>query len=143
MSQDRRPVPTQSNDTNALTGWVRGAARQARLAWQLFLDKRVPLLTKAIPTAAVIYVIAPDLVPAALLPVIGTLDDVAVFLIGLKLFIDLSPTDVVREHLRALGAQVKDWRVVDEEGSERPVVIDGEYQLKESEEAEDAKAGDV
>ena len=143
MSQDRRPVPTKQTDTGALLGWIRDAARQVRLAWRLFLDQRVPLWSKVIPPAALAYVISPvDLIPDVVIG-LGQLDDIAVVLLGLKLFIELAPPDVVREHLRALGAQVKDWRVVDEEGSERPVVIEGEYHVKESEEVEDAKVGDV
>ncbi len=143
MSRDQRPVPVEPTDTNALTGWIRDAARQVSLAWRLFLDQRVPLWSKVIPPAALAYVFFPlDIIPDVMVG-LGQLDDIAVVLLGLKLFIDLSPPDVVREHLRALGVHVKDWRVVDEEGSERPVVIDGEYQVKESEEVDDAKAGGV
>ena len=133
MNQDRRPVPTKPTDTKALTGWVRDAARQVNLAWRLFLDERVPLWSKVIPPAALAYVIFPfDFIPDVAIG-LGQLDDIAVVLLGLKLFIELAPADVVREHLRALGAQIKDWRVVDEEGGERPVVIEGEYQVKETE----------
>lgn len=143
MSEDRRPVPTRPTDANALLAWIRGAARQTRLAWRLFWDQRVPLWTKLIPTGALVYVIAPDFVPAALLPVVGTLDDIAVFLLGIKLFVDLAPPDIVREHLRALGAHVKEWRVVEEGENEPSVVIEGEYRLKEPEETEDTEAGEM
>ncbi len=137
MNQDRRPVPIKSTDTGALTGWIRDAARQVSLAWRLFWDQRVPLWSKVIPPAALAYVLFPlDIIPDVMIG-LGQLDDIAVVLLGLKLFIELAPSDVVREHLRALGAQIQDWRVVNEEGSERPVVIDGEYHVKESEEAED------
>jgi len=133
MSQDQHPVPIKPTDTGALTGWIRDAARQASLAWRLFRDERVPLWSKVIPPAALAYVIFPlDIIPDVMIG-LGQLDDLAVVLLGLKLFIELSPPDVVREHLRALGAQIKDWRVVDEEGGERPVVIEGEYQVKETE----------
>ena len=54
-------------------------------------------------------------------------------LLGIKLFVELAPPDVVREHLRALGAHIEEWRVVEEaEGNEPSVVIEGEYQLKET-----------
>jgi hypothetical protein len=59
---------------------------------------------------------------------LGQLDDLAVLLLGTKLFIELSPPDVVREHLLALGAKIKEWRVV-EEDSEPPQVVEGEYTL--------------
>ena len=138
MSRDRHPMPIKPTDTNALLAWIRDVARQARLAWRLFWDKRVPLWTKLIPPAALAYVLSPvDLIPD--FPPIGLnqLDDIAVLLLGTKLFIELAPPDVVREHLRALGARIKEWRVVEEEG-EPPVVVEGEYRLKgpETEEAE-------
>jgi len=132
MSDDRHPMPIEPNDTSAILGWLQDAARQGRLAWRLFWDSRVPLWTKLIPPAALAYVISPvDLIPDVALG-LGQLDDLAVLLLGLKLFIEVAPPDVVREHLRALGARIKEWRVVEEE--EPPVVIEGEYQLQEPEE---------
>lgn len=144
MSNDRRPVPTEPNDTNAILAWVQDAARQVRLAWRLFWDQRVPVWTKLIPPIALGYVLVPiDLVPDVALG-LGQLDDLAVVLLGLKLFIELSPPDVVRDHLRALGARIDEWRVVDEEEEENtpPTIIEGEYRLEAPEtEDSDTKAG--
>lgn len=129
MSKDRRPVPVSPDDTNALLVWLQDVARQARLAWRLFWDQRVPLWTKLIPPAALAYLLFPiDLIPDVALG-LGQLDDVAVLLIGVKLFIELAPPDVVREHLLALGARIEEWRVVDDE-SEPSVVIEGQYELQ-------------
>jgi uncharacterized membrane protein YkvA (DUF1232 family) len=129
MSKDRRPVPVSQDDANALLVWLQDVARQARLAWRLFWDRRVPLWTKLIPPAALAYLLFPiDLIPDVALG-LGQLDDVAVLLIGVKLFIELAPPDVVREHLLALGARIEEWRVVDEEG-EPSVVIEGQYELQ-------------
>ena len=143
MSEDRHPVPTRPTDASALLVWVRDAARQVRLAWRLFWDQRVPLWTKLIPPIALGYVLFPlDIIPDVAVG-LGQLDDVAVLLLGLKLFIELAPPDVVREHLRALGAHVKEWRVVEEGESTPSVVIEGEYRLKEPEETEDTEAGEI
>jgi uncharacterized membrane protein YkvA (DUF1232 family) len=129
MSKDRRPMPVPPDDTNALMVWLQDMARQARLAWRLFWDQRVPLWTKLIPPATLAYVLFPiDLIPDVALG-LGQLDDVAVLLIGVKLFIELAPPDVVREHLLTLGGRIKEWRVVDEEG-EPSVVIEGQYELQ-------------
>jgi uncharacterized membrane protein YkvA (DUF1232 family) len=129
MSKDRRPVPVSQDDANALLVWLQDVARQARLAWRLFWDRRVPMWTKLIPPAALAYLLFPiDLIPDVALG-LGQLDDVAVLLIGVKLFIELAPPDVVREHLLALGARIEEWRVVDEEG-EPSVVIEGQYELQ-------------
>jgi uncharacterized membrane protein YkvA (DUF1232 family) len=132
MSQDQRPVPVQSDDTGALLVWIQDAVRQFRLAWRLFWDQRVPVWTKLIPPVALGYVFFPFDIITDLAPGLGQLDDIAVVLIGLKLFVELSPPDVVREHLRALGARIQEWRV-EEEADEPPVVIEGEYALKEPE----------
>ncbi len=144
MSNDQRPVPTEPNDTHAILAWVQEAARQVRLAWRLFWDQRVPFWTKLIPPIALGYVLVPiDLIPDVALG-LGQLDDLAVVLLGLKLFIELSPPDVVRDHLRALGARIDEWHVVDEEeeGKTPPTIIEGEYRLEAPEtEDSDTKAG--
>ena len=132
MNRDRQVELIPREDTNALTEWFQEAMRQARLAWRLFWDQRVPLWTKLIPPAALAYVISPiDIIPDVALG-LGQLDDIAVMLLGVKLFIELAPPEVVREHLLALGARIKEWRVVGEEG-EPSVVIDGDYEVKEPE----------
>jgi uncharacterized membrane protein YkvA (DUF1232 family) len=124
------PIQVPPNDTSALLVWIKDVARQARLAWRLFWDQRVPLWTKLIPPVALGYVFFPlDIIPDVV-PGLGQLDDVAVLLIGVKLFIELSPPDVVHEHLRALGARIKEWRAVEDEEGESSVVIEGEYELK-------------
>jgi uncharacterized membrane protein YkvA (DUF1232 family) len=133
MNEDRHLMPIQPDDTSALLGWIRDAARQAHLAWRLFWDQRVPLWTKLIPPAALAYVLSPvDIIPDVALG-LGQLDDLAVLLIGIKLFIELAPPDVVHDHLRALGAHIEEWRV---EEDSSPVVIEGEYQLKKPETGE-------
>jgi uncharacterized membrane protein YkvA (DUF1232 family) len=70
-----------------------------------------------------------DFIPAGVVPGLGQLDDFAVLLLGAKFFIELAPPDVVREHLLALGARIKEWHVEEEDGSSE--VIEGRYELKE------------
>ena len=69
----------------------------ARLYWRLFRDPRVSILPKALLVLTLVYVISPfDVIPD-FIPVIGEMDDVAVVLSGLWLFIRLCPPEVVRE----------------------------------------------
>ena len=69
----------------------------ARLYWRLFRDRRVSILPKALLVLTLVYVISPfDVIPD-FIPVIGEMDDVAVVLSGLWLFIRLCPPEVVRE----------------------------------------------
>jgi uncharacterized membrane protein YkvA (DUF1232 family) len=59
-------------------------------AWRLAQDPSVPLMLKFIPILAVIYVISPiDLVPDVL-PIVGQIDDVAILLLALGLFVRLA-----------------------------------------------------
>jgi uncharacterized membrane protein YkvA (DUF1232 family) len=135
MSQDRHPMQVPPDNTGAILAWLQDVVRQARLAWRLFRDQRVPLWTKLIPPVAVAYALFPvDIIPDVALG-LGQLDDIAVLLLGIKFFIELSPPEVVREHLAALGAHIKEWHLVDEE--ERPsAVIEATYEIKELAEQE-------
>jgi uncharacterized membrane protein YkvA (DUF1232 family) len=74
-----------------------------RLTMRLLREPRVPLLTKAFPVLAALYVISPlDFVPD-LLPVLGQADDVAVILMALQAFLKLCPAAVVDFHRAALA----------------------------------------
>lgn len=128
MNRQERPTPIRRSDPSAMIAWIQNLARQARLAWRLLWDQRVPAWTKLIPPVVLAYVLFPfDIVPD-ITPFLGQLDDLAVLFLGIKLFIELAPPDVVREHLLALGVPTEEWRVVDEE-NESPTVIEGEYEL--------------
>jgi uncharacterized membrane protein YkvA (DUF1232 family) len=139
MGEDRRPITVRPDDTNVLVAWFQDLVRQARLAWRLFWDKRVSFWTKLIPPATLAYILSPIDILTDVAPGLGQLDDIAVLLLGTKLFIELAPPDVVREHLIALGARIKEWRVVEEEQGAPPDVIEGEYTLAapETQEAEE------
>ena len=131
MSDDRRPMEAPNGDEGAILAWLRDAVRQLRLAWRLFLDKRVPLWTKVVPPVALAYVLSPIDILSDVPPMgINQLDDLAVLLLGVKLFIELAPPDIVREHLQDLGARTEEWRVVDEEDAP---VVEARYEIGEPE----------
>jgi uncharacterized membrane protein YkvA (DUF1232 family) len=119
-------MTVRPQDPTALGPWTQTRVRQARLAGRLFWDRRVPWCTKLTPPLALAYVVFPFEILPDLALGLGQLDDIAILLIGAKLFIELSPPDVVREHLRALGAHIQEWRVVEKGGP--PVVVEGEYE---------------
>ncbi len=88
---------------NKATRWsryhiVRTLWREVRVAWALLRDPRVPLWTKAlIPGFWLAYFLFPlDLLPDVI-PVLGEVDDLMLFLLMVRLFIAMSPADVVRE----------------------------------------------
>ncbi|MBI3770300.1 MAG: DUF1232 domain-containing protein [Deltaproteobacteria bacterium] len=79
----------------------------ARLYWRLFRDRRVSILPKVLLVLTLVYVISPfDVIPD-FIPVIGEMDDVAVVLAGLWLFIRLCPPEVVREMVHDIAARAE------------------------------------
>lgn len=99
MSKDKMQYPERADQMGTLMGWLKDFFGQFRLAWELLWDGRVPFVTKIIPILTLLYVISPvDLVPGMMFPGFGQLDDLAVFLIGLRLFIDVCPPALVAEH---------------------------------------------
>lgn len=94
---------SSESDLQEAAGFAGGLVRQARLAWRLLRDSRVPGWVKLIPFAGLIYFLSPiDLIPDLMLPGLGEVDDVVVILLALKMFVDLSPPGIVREHLEGL-----------------------------------------
>lgn len=87
------------NQTNDRRGLLADLLRQLSLVWKLLQDRRVPASTKLLlPLMALAYTIFPiDLIPD-LVPVLGQLDDLAIVLIAMRLFVMLAPPEVVAFH---------------------------------------------
>jgi uncharacterized membrane protein YkvA (DUF1232 family) len=123
-------VTTPTGETpsiNNRTGLIAYLLRNLRLAWKLLLDSRIPVLTKLIiPGLMGLYILSPiDIIPDALFG-LGQLDDLAVFVLAVKLFIELSPNEIVQEHLRSLtGGGSTPRPDIESEGE----VVDGEYRV--------------
>jgi uncharacterized membrane protein YkvA (DUF1232 family) len=80
--------------------------RHLRLVWRLLRDGRVPGWVKTIPVMALLYLLSPiDLVPDWLIPGLGELDDLAVLLLSVKLFVDLSPETLVEHYRQQLAGR--------------------------------------
>jgi len=76
----------------------------ARLLLALARDPRVPGSRKALLGLAAAYVLSPiDLIPERL-PIIGSLDDVAVMLLAVDVFLEGLPEGLMQEKLIELGA---------------------------------------
>ncbi len=89
---------TQEN-TEKTSNVFQEILQNGQLAWKLYGDPRVSFLLKAMaPVVALAYFIMPiDLLPD-FIPVIGQLDEIAVVLLLVRLFIALAPPDVVAEY---------------------------------------------
>jgi uncharacterized membrane protein YkvA (DUF1232 family) len=115
---NRRESTGGSQSRTPDTGLVIDLLRQFKLIWRLLKDRRVPLWMKAIPFLSLAYLLVPtDLVPDILLG-LGQLDDMAVLALGVKLFTELVPEQVVQEHREELAAEEHGWTVVEGEAEQ-------------------------
>ena len=121
------------SDLQETAGFAGGLIRQARLAWRLFNDGRVPGWVKFIPLAGLLYLLSPiDLIPDLMLPGLGEVDDVVILLLALKMFVDLSPPGIVREHLEDLLGRRGGTGTTDEPPAS--AYIDAPYQVLDRDE---------
>ena len=78
--------------------------KKVRLVWALSRDKRVPVATRLLVLAPALYMASPiDLLPD-FIPVLGRLDDAAVFSLSMDLLARATPSHVLAEHLARLNA---------------------------------------
>ncbi len=106
----------QKEDIQQAAGFLSDLLHQVGLIWKLMFSREVPTWLKLIPPLAILYLLSPiDLVPDPVLG-LGQLDDLAVLLISLKLFVELSPPGVVQRLRDELSGGVPpepDHEVVD------------------------------
>jgi uncharacterized membrane protein YkvA (DUF1232 family) len=126
----------ESSPLSSLTetaGFLGGLVAQGRLVWRLLNDKRVSEWVKLIPLAGVIYFLSPiDLIPDLMFPGLGELDDLAVILLSLRLFVNTCPPGIVREHLENLIGQQSGQQGDDERPSS--TYIDASYRVLDEDE---------
>ncbi len=118
----QKPVPS---DPDRNLTFMTEFFKRFRLVWLLFTDQRVPLWVKSVLPVSLLYLVSPiDFIPAALFPLVGGLDDLGVILLGMALFVKLSPPEVVQDYENQLeyGDLYEDedtvdttYRVVDED----------------------------
>ena len=90
-------------DVAEVVDLIRRLPTYIRLVWALLRDGRVPAQQKLILVGIGAYLFFPiDLIPD-FVPVLGQLDDLAVVLLGLDLFIRSAPADIVEEHLAKIS----------------------------------------
>ena len=128
----------KASDLGETAGVLAGIIKNTRLVWRLLRDPDVSAWLKTIPLASLLYLLFPfDFIPDLALG-LGQLDDIAIILLGAKLFIELCPQEIVRRHLREMGAVSGSYRVVDdEETSQEPSssgYIDAPYRVVEEDE---------
>jgi uncharacterized membrane protein YkvA (DUF1232 family) len=122
-----------SSNLTESAGFFQGLVKHVRLSWRLFNDGRVSGWVKLIPVAALLYFLSPiDFIPDWALPGLGEVDDVVVILLALKMFVDLSPPGVVRQHLEDLFGLQDQTRPADKPPSGQ--YIDASYRVLDQDE---------
>lgn len=104
-NENMNPNTSLATDRKDPSFW-REAWQQIRLVFYLLKDKEVPFYLKLLPFASLLYFLSPvDLIPGVLFPIVGSLDDITILLVGTKVFIELAPQHVVIKHLNTIRAQ--------------------------------------
>ena len=104
---------TQSSQKDSRSTLAQLASSLA-LAIRLFFNSKVPLWAKIVPIFALLYVLSPiDIVPDVI-PGLGQMDDLTILLLGVWIFLQLVPKDLLREQRGETGVVEGDYRVVDD-----------------------------
>jgi uncharacterized membrane protein YkvA (DUF1232 family) len=86
---------TVNNSDRRSPGFWMNLFNSFRVAWKLLWDNQVPMSAKAVPILTVLYILSPiDFLPDVFVG-LGQLDDLAILLLGVQLFIAVSPKDIV------------------------------------------------
>jgi uncharacterized membrane protein YkvA (DUF1232 family) len=112
-------MANQKESVNGRVGLLADMMRSGKLAWQLLKDPRVSMAYKLlIPGLAGLYLLFPaDLLPD-FFPVLGQLDDLALIVLAIKLFIQLVPVEIVNE-----------YRTGQVPAGGKSKVVDGDYRV--------------
>ena len=107
-------MTTNDSDRRSPGFWM-NLFNSFRIAWRLMWDGRVPTSAKLVPILTVLYVVSPiDILPDLFVG-LGQLDDLAILLLGVQLFIFVSPKDVVERIRAEIEGRAPDggWTVTD------------------------------
>jgi uncharacterized membrane protein YkvA (DUF1232 family) len=123
-------------------GFFKDTMIYIKLIIRLMSDKRVPTLLKLLPIGSILYVLWPlDLLPGPI-----PIDDAAALGLGMYLFIEFCPKDIVEEHLNSLediipgrkkDKESEKWEANDVNFSSDNI-IDAEYHDKDKNEGKPA-----
>ncbi len=106
--------------------------RQGQLVWRLLLDRRVPRVLKLIPLATFVYFLMPvDLLPDVFLG-LGQLDDLAIILFGLSVFLRLCPPGIVQQYRDHWGSARTEPPKEEASGKHTGEIIDATYKVVEN-----------
>ena len=77
---------------------LRRLVHSGRLSWRLARDSRTPVGAKLLLGAGLILIVSPLNWIPSLVPILGQLEDLALLLLALNLFLKCVPADLRHEH---------------------------------------------
>lgn len=101
MAKNKKASANQVKDL----GFFGELWRQIRLVFYLVKDPEVPFYLKLLPFLGIFYILFPIDIIADVVPVLGQLDDLTILVIGLKVFIEMAPPQVVERYLGKMSAE--------------------------------------
>ncbi len=102
-------------------GFFSNISNEIRLVFRLLADTRISWWLKILPFGTLLYFVFPDLVP-------GPIDDAMVIGVGIYLFVELCPAEIVEEHREALRNTIPgDWRDPNSKSEQNGDVVEGEF----------------
>ncbi|HFE66493.1 MAG TPA: DUF1232 domain-containing protein [Chloroflexi bacterium] len=118
----------QSSANQKNPGFLREVWQQVRLVYYLLRDPDVPFYLKFLPFLSILYLLWPIDLVTDIAPVVGQLDDMAILLVGFKVFIELAPPEVTARHLNTIRAKdgyapLEANQDYDEYGDDGPTII--------------------
>jgi uncharacterized membrane protein YkvA (DUF1232 family) len=87
--------------------------RYVVLVWRITFDKRVNIILRLLAPLALVYVLVPTDLVRDRVPIIGRIDDFIVAALALLSLVNLSPKDIVDEHLGNRARDKDSSQVID------------------------------
>jgi uncharacterized membrane protein YkvA (DUF1232 family) len=87
--------------------------RYVVLVWRITFDKRVNIILRLLAPLALVYVLIPTDLIRDRIPILGIIDDFIVLSLSLLSLVNLSPKDIVDEHLGHRSENRNPSQVVD------------------------------
>ncbi|MEZ4519680.1 MAG: DUF1232 domain-containing protein [Chloroflexota bacterium] len=126
MANKNSTTSTSAADQLKDPNFLQELWQQIKLVYYLLRDGNVPIYMKLLPFVGIAYVLFPlDFIPDVI-PGLGQLDDLTILIVGLKVFIEMAPADIVTYYLDLMRGKA---RVVD--GESTTVKVDPK-ELKET-----------
>ncbi|MGC9469006.1 MAG: YkvA family protein [Anaerolineae bacterium] len=137
MNRDLKDPKGQDDREREAVGWWQEFLAHFELAWKLLWDERVPLVTKLVPLLTLIYILSPwDIIPDYPFLGLGQADDLVIFLVGLRMFISLSPAEVVASYRRLTSEDEEEaWTPPQEVIDLEPKQLSGESDKRSNKDA--------